>query len=441
MRSRFTFTLTAAALAVAVLAAPQAQAAVTRRVECSDVTSSECVLVTEYPIPPPPQYSTNPGGITAGPDGRMWFTENAGAAQGIGAISQTGQISQYTIPTGGSHPGTIVSGPDGRLWFSEDLTNKIGAVTTSGQFTEYSLPKGSVGPYDLAVGSDGRIWFTAEGTDPDGDDESYVGAMATSGQLTTYPVYALLGSLAEGSDGRIWFLDENGYIDAITTDGTITRYALPDDFHETADITAGPDSRIWVTNGGGVAAVTTTGSVGVLYESYVPLVGRQDRWASGAWEITAGPDGRLWYFDGGQELLSAMTPSGAQSGVFLPVGVDPNTAGLAALATAPSGAHHVAEGFGKLWFTDGYPDDEIGAVTLNAKRPAGCKVPKLIGLTVRTARKRLASRHCQLGLVTKKLSRKRAGRVIAQRLTPGSHHEYGTRVAVVVGERRARRSR
>lgn len=433
-----------AALMLMMFPPSSASAGVTKRVECSDVSNTECVLVTEYPIPPPPQYSTNPGGIAPGPDGRMWFTENAGAAQGIGAVTPSGQITQYTIPTGGSHPGTIVAGPDGRMWFSEDSANKIGAVTTSGQFSEYPLPSESVGPYALAVGADGRIWFAAGGTND--DDQNFIGAITTAGQITLYPVDALPGGITEGSDGRIWFLDENGFIDAASTDGTVTHYPLPQAFHETADLTAGPDGRLWVT-GDGVLAVTTSGVATVYYSSDVPLAGRQDPYASDAWEIAPGPDGRLWYFDGTQTRISAMSISGAQSGVFLPFGVDPQRSGAAALTTAPSGAHHLALGFGKLWFTDSYPDDEIGAVTLNVSRPKtgsgsgkgkaapACVVPKLAGLTLRQAKKRLTSHHCKLGRVTKKKSSKRVGRIVSQRLRAGSHHSNGTRVNLVVSKR------
>ena len=435
-------------VSLCLIGVAEARAAVTQRTECSHLDPSQCALVTEYPIPPPPQYSTNPGGIAPGPDGRMWFTENAGAAQGIGAITPSGQITQYTIPTGGSHPGSIVAGPDGRMWFSEDLTNKIGAVTTTGQFTEYPLPGGSVGPYDLAVGSDGRLWFTEEavyGKSDEGGD--FIGAITTAGQITIYPVFAMPGGLTEGADGRIWFLDENGNIDAVATDGTVTAYPLPEAFHETVDITAGSDGRLWITNIGGVAAVTTTGVVTVYYDSSVPLVGRQDPNSSGAWIISSGPDGRMWYFDLGQDRLSAMTTSGVQSGVFLPIGVDPQTAGGSALATAPSGAHHMAEGFGKLWFTDGYPDDEIGAVTLNVSRPTNgqgtnsahpspaCVVPKITGLSLRQARKRLAKAHCTLGRVSKRKSHKRAWRIISQRPMAGSRHGNGSPVTVLVSKR------
>jgi streptogramin lyase len=68
-------------------------------------------------------------GITAGPDGNLWFTEfNMGA---IGRITPSGSFSTFHIPTAKSGPAGITAGPDGNVWFTESSTSKIGRVTTS----------------------------------------------------------------------------------------------------------------------------------------------------------------------------------------------------------------------------------------------------------------------------------------------------------------------
>src|SRR5436190_46685 len=100
------------------------------------VGSAQGATLTEFPAP-----SSNPAGITAGPDGALWFTE-AGSNQ-IGRITTGGVVTnEYTLPSG-SEPGDIDAGPDGRLWFTEALSSKIGAITTAGTITHYSLPAGS----------------------------------------------------------------------------------------------------------------------------------------------------------------------------------------------------------------------------------------------------------------------------------------------------------
>ncbi|HEX6712105.1 MAG TPA: glycoside hydrolase family 44 protein [Thermoleophilaceae bacterium] len=65
-----------------------------------------------------------------------------------------------------------------------------------------------------------------------------------------------------------------------------------------------------------------------------------------------------------------------------------------------------------------------------------CKVPKLIGLTLTTAKAKLKKAHCRLGKVTKKRSEKRKGRVIGQKPKRGAVRRSGTRVSVVLSRGR-----
>jgi hypothetical protein len=61
-----------------------------------------------------------------------------------------------------------------------------------------------------------------------------------------------------------------------------------------------------------------------------------------------------------------------------------------------------------------------------------CVVPKLKGLTLAQAKKKLRNAHCRLGKVTKKHSAQRKGRVIAQKPKPRARLKAGTKVAVVL---------
>ena len=67
-----------------------------------------------------------PYGITAGPDGALWFT-NAGN-NSIGRITTAGVVTNYT-GTGINEPRGITAGPDGALWFS-NYYNSVGRITT-----------------------------------------------------------------------------------------------------------------------------------------------------------------------------------------------------------------------------------------------------------------------------------------------------------------------
>src|SRR5262249_52826753 len=104
-----------------------------------------------------------PFGITAGPDGNLWFTESG--TDRIGRITPAGVITEFSTgitPT--SVPGQIVAAPDGNLWFSEVGLGQLGRITTAGVVTEFSaaFPAGS-GPGEIAVGPDGNVWFTQLG--------------------------------------------------------------------------------------------------------------------------------------------------------------------------------------------------------------------------------------------------------------------------------------
>ena len=100
--------------------------------------------ITEFSDPQ--QGSCVPRGITAGPDGNLWFTEPG--ANKIGMINPTTDaITEFPIPTANSGPAGITAGPDGNLWFTEDTPSKIGMINpTTHAITEFATPTGNSGP-------------------------------------------------------------------------------------------------------------------------------------------------------------------------------------------------------------------------------------------------------------------------------------------------------
>jgi beta-lactam-binding protein with PASTA domain len=63
-----------------------------------------------------------------------------------------------------------------------------------------------------------------------------------------------------------------------------------------------------------------------------------------------------------------------------------------------------------------------------------CRVPRLIGLKLDRARRKLRSRHCGLGRVRKTRSR-RVLKIIAQTPRAGAVRANGFRVKLVIGRR------
>jgi uncharacterized repeat protein (TIGR01451 family) len=74
--------------------------------------------------------------------------------------------------------------------------------------------------------------------------------------------------------------------------------------------------------------------------------------------------------------------------------------------------------------------DRTATATFKAK----CVVPKLVGLTLKKAKARIRRAHCTVGKVRQKASSKRKkGKVLAQKPKPGKRLAPGTRVSVTVG--------
>ena len=171
----------------------------------------ECSLNTSSPAE---------GGIVAGPDDALWFTEGTGNA--IGRITPDGHVSEYPLPTPNSNPIGIELGSDGALWFIERVANQVGRITPDGDITEYAIPSPDSFPNVIVAGSDGDLWFTELRGDK-------LARITLDGEITEYATPGLgpVG-LAVGSDGALWSAGYTGNdVVRMTTDGTITdRYAV-----------------------------------------------------------------------------------------------------------------------------------------------------------------------------------------------------------------------
>src|SRR6185312_1287641 len=60
--------------------------------------------------------------------------------------NRVGKITEYSIPTKASFPEGITAGPDGNLWFTEFKGHKIGRMTPGGTFTEFPVKDKRRGP-------------------------------------------------------------------------------------------------------------------------------------------------------------------------------------------------------------------------------------------------------------------------------------------------------
>ena len=189
-----------------------------------------------------PTSSSQPEGITLGPDGNLWFTEYN--SNQIGRLTPSGIITEFTIPTANSGPAGITAGPDGNLWFTESLSGQIGQITPSGVITEFPIDiRGSM-PEGITSGPDGNLWFT------DYSFNSQIGRITPGGQITEFRLAQDSGplSITTGSNGNLWFTQEvSNQIGEITPTGTVTEFAVPTLNSQPENIAAGADGNLWFT--------------------------------------------------------------------------------------------------------------------------------------------------------------------------------------------------
>jgi streptogramin lyase len=209
-------------------------------------------------------------GITAGPDGNLWFTEVS--VDRVGKITTNlATTTEFSSGiTAGAAPAGIAAAPDGALWFTESGTNHIGRITTGGTVKEFALA--GVDPEGITAGPFGTLWFAEKGS-------GQIGRITTGGTVTEFPRLTA-GSgpqgIALGADGNLWFTEAGGNrIGRITPAGVVTEYGMGiTPGSSPLGITAGPDGNLWFTENqdrigrlipdatlaaGGLAVVATAG--------------------------------------------------------------------------------------------------------------------------------------------------------------------------------------
>lgn len=199
--------------------------------------------VTEFPLPG----SGEAHQIALGPGGELWFTASGGPSGGggageIGRISTLGRITEIPLPrppgearsgsrrVGTGEPLGITAGPEGDVWFTlsvqtlglgggetlneEGSEGLIGRVTPEGRFSEFPIPSGD-GNYPQAIvpGPDGHFWFTSpSGTRNWGYRGGKIDAISPSGHVTGFPSgwNGTVSDLAVGSDSDLWYTASTG---------------------------------------------------------------------------------------------------------------------------------------------------------------------------------------------------------------------------------------
>ena len=231
-----------------------------------------------------------PSTLTAGPDGRIWFTELATvpaqlAVWRVGALTAvSGQFQEQDLDGPG---GGITAGPDGNLWINRG--SSLSRLSTQGHLTEFPVPTANAAAGGITVGPDGNLWFTEV-------DASKVGRMTLAGGVTEFPVTSSFpGKIVAGNDGAMWFVGGEPFpLSRISLAGDVTLLPI-----YCSSVTAGPDGNMWITAGGEVGRLATSSNLVLGHDFSVGATFlSSDGQIQPAHAVPLTPDtGYFWFFD------------------------------------------------------------------------------------------------------------------------------------------------
>lgn len=244
--------------------------------------------------------SGEPEGITRGPDGALWV---AGMYY-IDRFDTRGHVRRIFLGPN-SVADSITTGPDGALWFTASPATpgsgaSIDRMTTAGTITNNFPLASSAEPEGIVTGP-GGLWFTEYAGNA-------IGRITTAGKITTFPLRTKSANptaIVVGPDGNLWFTEARGKIGRITPTGKITEFKLPVSNSDPQGITSGPQHALWFGEAetGKIGRITTAGKI-----TEYPIPGATP--GAGAVGITVGPDHNLWFTVAGlsQDEVGRYTP-------------------------------------------------------------------------------------------------------------------------------------
>ncbi|HYK52554.1 MAG TPA: hypothetical protein VEV38_03405 [Candidatus Eremiobacteraceae bacterium] len=237
-------------------------------------------------------------GITTGPDGNVWFSDNNGDA--LVRTMMTGKTKSFVLHftengnTFSFAPLYPITGADGKFYITTDGSDPknggglIGVLTTKGAFKIYDPPSGdNLGNNGLAVGPDGNVWFA---------EKAHFAKITTAGVITefAYPSGEFQNSgagVVNGPGGKVWFTEyfQHKVANIDPTTDVITEFDVSAaGCSGPQGLTVGTDGLLYFNcSSGSIAKMTTSGAVTVINNPYgTPLVPQ---------DMITGPNGHIWF--------------------------------------------------------------------------------------------------------------------------------------------------
>ncbi len=179
--------------------------------------------VITYDAPRENGVPLSPAGIAVAADNSAWVT-----SVGLNAVFRvdpgSGAFTRYDIATPNAQPGFITPGPNGDLWFIMRAIDKVGRITTGGRITEFAAKV--IGLDTLAAGPDGAMWFSSN---------QDVGRLDARSARVDMFACAGGGGMTVGPDRRLWVLGSgNGQLYEVSrrSEGNAARVAATADARE-----------------------------------------------------------------------------------------------------------------------------------------------------------------------------------------------------------------
>ena len=274
------------------------------------------------------------------------FTAAAGLVVGGGrAAAASNPITEFTLSST-AQPGYITDGPDGNVWFSEiNNISVVGKITPAGIVTEYPLTGCNSSAFQVVSAPDGNVYFPAPCAGPNvAVDAASIGRLTPSGTYTMFPIPALPGNAGAdeaspsgpaviGPDGNLWFGGDQGYVARFnfSTD-SVDEFPLPSQpsWGGTESMTVGPDGNLWLSEpfdpGVGIALIKlvvaaavpgTSNGFSIVNLPSSQFGGMENQIAP---TMPVGPDGNFWITNVGDDSVSSVTTGGTATTFPIPSG-------------------------------------------------------------------------------------------------------------------------
>jgi virginiamycin B lyase len=280
--------------------------------------------LSQYPagVGPTAGNGAQPQEIAVGPDGNLWYTDEASGVFKFSPTSLEPLPCSSSSPAVGCEvsanavaPNDIVAGPDGAMWFTQSAGGNpkggqsyfpasIGRITTHGSYTSYPVPASARSVPDLdaiTVGPDADLWFTESAVNRIGEvtpkaegPAVHEFALPTGDRLAPGVGSSITSAdtIAPGPGGDIWFTEQgSNAIGVMSTSGALLhKFTVPNPNSGPTPLglAEGPGGTMWFTENTAnqVASITAGGKI-TLYA--LPAA------ADGPESIVYGPDGNLWF--------------------------------------------------------------------------------------------------------------------------------------------------